>query len=97
MPPLLGERPDAVRISLRVKPRASRTKVLGVKDDVLELAVSAAPVDGAANEEVRALVAGLLGVPKRDVVLVSGATSRSKIVEVTGVAMADVARILAAV
>ena len=47
-------------------------------------------MDGAANESLVELVAELLRVPRRQVRIVAGATSRSKIVEVEGVDRARV-------
>jgi hypothetical protein len=40
--------------------------------------LAAAPVDGAANDELIALVARALDIPKRDITIVSGERSRSK-------------------
>jgi uncharacterized protein YggU (UPF0235/DUF167 family) len=61
-----------------------------VRDGVLHVRVAAAPVDGAANTALIRLVAGALDVAPSAVRLVSGATSRVKRLEVTGVAAADV-------
>jgi uncharacterized protein YggU (UPF0235/DUF167 family) len=47
-------------------------------------------VDGAANQELIATLAAALGVPKRDVTLVGGASSRAKLVEVKGLTEAEV-------
>jgi uncharacterized protein YggU (UPF0235/DUF167 family) len=47
--------------------------------------VNAPPVEGAANAAVVEVLSHALGVTKRAVTIVSGATSRSKVVEVTGV------------
>jgi uncharacterized protein YggU (UPF0235/DUF167 family) len=44
-------------------------------------------VDGAANEELVRLLAGWLGVARRDVSIVGGAASRSKLVDVRGVSV----------
>jgi len=84
----------AVRFAVRVQPRASRAGVEGVHGDALKVRVHAAPVDGAANDAVIAALADALGVAKRDVRIVSGETSRSKVVEVRGVS-ADTVRALA--
>ncbi len=77
--------PHGIRISLKVIPRSPRTGVDGVRDGRLLLRVTAPPVDSAANDAVVAVLADLLGVSKRSVRLVSGATGRNKIVEVDGV------------
>ena len=50
-----------------------------------KLALAAPPVDGKANQECVRFFAELAGVPKSRVRIVSGATSRMKIVDVEGV------------
>lgn len=79
-------RAGAVRFSVRVQPRSSREGVDGVHGDALRVRVNAPPVEGAANEAVVAVIAGALGVPRRAVRIVAGETSRSKVVEVEGIA-----------
>jgi uncharacterized protein (TIGR00251 family) len=73
------------RFAVRLQPRASRNEVAGVHGTALKVRLQAPPVDGAANEALVAFLAESLGVPARDVRLVSGVTSRSKVVEVRGV------------
>jgi uncharacterized protein YggU (UPF0235/DUF167 family) len=75
---------DRVRVTLRVRPGASRTAVGGAYGDSLVVRVAARAVDGAATEAALEAVAKALGVRRRHVALVSGATSRAKVVAVTG-------------
>ena len=82
---LAREEGGAVVFSVRVAPRASRSAVLGVHDGALKVALTAPPVEGAANAALIAFLAKALGVPKRDVVIEQGEASRSKLVRVTGV------------
>lgn len=79
-----------VRFAIHVQPRARRAGVDGTHGAALRVRVAAAPVDGAANEAVVTVLAEALGVPKRNVTITSGYGSRSKVVEVTGVGVADV-------
>jgi hypothetical protein len=74
-----------VRFEVRVQPRASRSEVVGEQEGALRVRLTAPPVDGAANDALVDLLAKLLDVPKRDVHIVGGATSRRKIVQVEGV------------
>jgi uncharacterized protein YggU (UPF0235/DUF167 family) len=81
--------PAAARLAVRVRPGASRTRVGGrygepAPDGMapLVVAVSARAVDGAATEAVLRAVAEALGVRPRQVVLVRGATTRDKLLEV---------------
>ncbi|MCV2395451.1 DUF167 domain-containing protein [Actinotalea sp. M2MS4P-6] len=68
------------RVAIRVKPGASRTQVGGAYGDRLVVAVSARAVDGAATEAALAAVAKAFGLRRRQVTLVTGATSRDKVV-----------------
>ena len=71
------------RLSVRVTPRAARDRIDGFDGDgVLRLRVTAPPAEGEANVAVVKLLARALGLPARDVVLVSGATARRKVFEV---------------
>lgn len=67
---------------MRVRPGASRTRVGGLHGDRLVVAVQARAVDGDATEAALAAVADALGLRRRHVSLVAGATSRDKVVEV---------------
>ncbi len=80
----VGDRAGSVRIDVAVKPRSARSAVLGVREGALEVALRAAPAEGAANDELRTLLAKALDVRKTDVTIVLGASSRGKVVEVHG-------------
>jgi hypothetical protein len=81
---VLNDRAGAVRFSVRVRPRSSRSSILGVREGLLEVALNAAPTDGLANEELRKVVARALGVRAIDVSIVVGTSSRTKVLEVNG-------------
>lgn len=83
----------SVRFAVRVQPRASRSEIVGVHGDAMKVRLSAPPVDGAANEALVELIAEELGVGRRAVRIVSGESSRSKVVEVEGVTAAAVLRL----
>ena len=72
-----------------VTPGAARDEVLGVLDGQLRVRLAAAPREGRANAALTRFVAGLLGVAPSDVRLVSGATSRRKVLRVRGVDLDD--------
>jgi len=74
--------PHAIRLTLRVQPRAARNRVVGVHGAAVKVQVTAPPVDGAANAAVIDLVADWLGVPRRTVRLVAGESGRDKVIEV---------------
>ena len=70
-----------MRITVRVRPGASRTRVGGAYDGQLVVAVNAPPVDGAANEAVVKAVAAALGLRPARIRVVSGHTARTKVLE----------------
>jgi len=67
---------------VRVRPGSSRTAVGGSHDGALVVRVSARAVDGAATEAVLKAVASALGLRPYEVTLLSGATSRTKVLEI---------------
>ena len=78
-----------VSVSLRVTPRGGRDDIDGVETlsngrSVVKVRVRAIAEGGEANRAVMELLADALGVPKRNVRLLSGATSRMKQVAVDG-------------
>jgi uncharacterized protein YggU (UPF0235/DUF167 family) len=76
-----------MRVTVRVKPGASRTGVGGDHDGALVVRVTARAVDGKATEAALRALAAALGVRRGDVSLATGASSRTKVVDV--VASAD--------
>jgi len=80
-----------MRVSVRVKPGASRPKVGGQYGDgsdgqgpVLIVSVAPRAVDGAATEAALLAVAKAFDLRRADVGLVSGMTSRTKVLELVG-------------
>jgi uncharacterized protein (TIGR00251 family) len=86
MEPLdLREVGGAVEVRVRVTPRARRTVVGGAHGGALKIAVTAPPVEGEANAAVIDALADALGVPRRAIAVVRGATSREKTLRIAGV------------
>ena len=73
-----------MRVTVWVRPGAARTLVGGEHDGALVVRVAARPVDGQATEAALAALAAAFRVRRRDVTLVSGAVSRTKIVDIAG-------------
>jgi len=72
-------------LDVRVIPRAGRSGFAGLRDGALLVRLAAAPVDGAANDELIGLLAKTLRIPKRDITIVSGERSRSKRIRIAGI------------
>jgi uncharacterized protein (TIGR00251 family) len=94
------EKDGGVVIDVLVQPRARRVEVGPVVGDGggerLRVAVTAPPVDGAANAAVVEALAAAFGVPKRAVAIVRGETGRRKTVRIEGVGAAAVLAVAAA-
>lgn len=88
--------PRAVRLRLRVTPGAPRPAVVGKHGDAWKVRVVATPERGRANAEVVDLLARSLRLPRPGVRLVGGETSRDKVVELSGLTLAEAERRLAA-
>lgn len=86
----------ATVLDVRAQPRAKRPGLKGIREGALEVALRAPPVDGAANEELVRTLAELLGVPRRAVTVLRGASARGKAVSIEGISPDEVRARLAA-
>jgi hypothetical protein len=83
--PLIRTNDSGVFLSCHVQPGAKRTAVAGIYGTALKVSLAAPPVDGKANKELCVFLAKRLKLPKSAVSLVSGQTSRDKVVFLPGV------------
>ena len=83
---------DAVTFNVRVQPRASKSGVAGELDGAIKIRVAAPPVEGEANNELIRFLAKLFDLPRANVSLISGSTSKNKVVKVSGISPNDVER-----
>ncbi|MBI5831642.1 MAG: DUF167 domain-containing protein [Armatimonadetes bacterium] len=77
-------------VLLRVIPRSQPEGLAGLRDGRLLVRLSAAPVDGAANKALTAVLAQAFGVSRSRVDLQRGEKSREKEVLLRGLAMETV-------
>lgn len=96
-PVAITDTPDGPELRVRVVPRAGRSIVAGVRERALLVRLAAAPVDGAANDALLALLADCLRVPRRAIALVSGDRSRDKRIRIHGLTAREVAERLSAI
>ncbi|MCI0525644.1 MAG: DUF167 domain-containing protein [Acidobacteria bacterium] len=91
----LTAKDDGISFAVRVQPRSSKSGVAGELDGALKIRLAAPPVDGEANEELIRLLAKLFGVPRQQITLISGQTSKNKLVRVSGISIEEGAKVLA--
>lgn len=68
----------SVELNIYVKPNAKKTAFLGIKDSELHLSIHAKPKDGAANKELICFLSEFFKIPKTQITLLRGKTSRHK-------------------
>lgn len=87
--------PPGVVVDIWVVPRSSKPAVGPIENDRLRVAVSSPPVDGAANQAVRELLAKFFAIPKSQIRIARGETGRKKTLELAGDPEALLARLQA--
>ena len=80
---IAGKEGKTLVLDIRVSPRASRSEIVGTADGVLKVRIASPPVDGAANAELIKLLSKSYGVPKSNVEIISGQSSKTKRVRIT--------------
>jgi uncharacterized protein (TIGR00251 family) len=75
---------EACEIAVRLQPRARANEIVGERDGMLVVRVSAPALEGRANDALCRLIAKRAHVGVRSVSVVRGASSREKIVRVEG-------------
>lgn len=78
MPPHYQWQGDDLILLCHIQPRASRDAIQGIHGEAVKIAITAPPVDGAANAHLLAFLAEQFDVPKKQVELISGQTGRKK-------------------
>jgi len=86
-------RGDAVRFSVRLQPRASKNEIAGLQGTALKVRVTAPPVDGLANEALIELLSRTLNTSRRNVCIVSGHSSRTKLIEISEASLESIQRL----
>ncbi|PLK50031.1 DUF167 domain-containing protein [Uliginosibacterium sp. TH139] len=95
LPVAVRRQPDgAFTLSLHVQPGAKRTAFAGLHGEALKVRLAAPPVEGKANACLQTFFAEALGLPKRAVTLLSGETSRQKVLRIEGADESALLRLL---
>ncbi len=82
-----------MKVKIKVHARGRASRITGRVGDEFKLEVAAPPVDGKANKAVVEFFAGLFGVPRSAVRIVTGERSPHKLVEIDGITEADLAKL----
>jgi len=71
-------------LKIKVAPRSSQAGIVGQYGDALKVKLTSPPVEGKANKELVEMLAKEFGVPKKNIEIISGLSSRNKIVRLYG-------------
>jgi hypothetical protein len=80
----LRDTPDGCTLTVRVHPGVRRNAITGEHDGALKISLTTPPTDGRANDALIAFLADRLKVPRARILLLTGATSRSKTLRLNG-------------
>ena len=81
-------------LEIHLQPGAKRSEVVGFREGILYVKVTALPQKGQANRALVELMAQTLGIPKSAIDIIRGQSSRSKVIAVQGLSGEEVREIL---
>jgi len=76
-------------LKIKVEPRSSKSGIVGPYGDALKVKLTSPPVEGKANKELVDLLSKELKVRKKDIQILSGQSSKNKIVKIIGLSKID--------
>jgi len=95
---MIRETAAGVTLAVRAQPGAKKTAITGIYGEgaaaQLKIAVHAPPVEGRANEALMEFFADLFSLSRKSVAIVSGESSRSKVLLLRGISLARVEALL---
>jgi uncharacterized protein (TIGR00251 family) len=94
IPACLRETPEGVYLSVKLQPRAARNQIQGLHGNQLKIAITAPPVDSAANNSLLRFLADEFHLSRSSIQLVRGQASRHKIVFIAGLRASDLVKLL---
>jgi uncharacterized protein (TIGR00251 family) len=86
----IKETEDGVILQVHVVPRSAKSEVAGVQGDALKLRIAAPPVEGQANKECVRFLSDILGIKKKQVIIVGGSKSKNKTIAIEGIRRKDI-------
>ena len=69
-------------LKIHLQPNAKRNEICGTYNDAIKIAISSPPVDGKANEALIKFLSTKLKIPKSNITILNGLTSRNKTIEI---------------
>lgn len=82
---MIEERKEGIVLDLLVQPRSSRAEISGTLGNHLKIRLTSPPADNRANLELRDFLSRLIGMAKKDILIIQGKSARRKRVLLLGV------------
>ncbi len=76
-------------LKIKVEPRSSKSGIVGPYGNARKVKLTSPPVEGKANKELIEVLAKGFGIAKKDIEIISGQSSKNKIVRLNGVSSMD--------
>ncbi|HER24002.1 MAG TPA: YggU family protein [Candidatus Atribacteria bacterium] len=76
-------------VKVKIIPGTSRNKIDGVYNNALKISITAPPVEGKANKKCIAYLAKYFGVAKSKIEIISGKTSKNKLIKIYDISPED--------
>lgn len=92
---MIQETQGGVLLHLFVQPKSSKNQIIGQHNNELKIKITSPPVDGEANEAVIKFFSKILKIPKNQVELIKGESSRHKVIKLTGVSVETLTALIA--
>ena len=80
---------NKLTLNIKVEPRSSKSGIVGPYGDALKIKLTSPPVEGKANKELIEILAKGFSIAKKDVEIISGQSSKNKVVRLNGVGSMD--------
>jgi len=74
----IEKKPDGIVLNIYVQPKSSKNEISGIHNNALKIRITAPPSDNKANQMCLKFLAKQLNLPKSNLELISGKTSRNK-------------------
>lgn len=81
-PPLGGYSVSMSKITFQCVPNASVSQIIGKQGACWKIRLSATPIEGKANDELIAVLAEVLRIPKSSITIRSGHSAKIKILDI---------------
>jgi uncharacterized protein (TIGR00251 family) len=75
---------DSLTLKVKVEPRSSKSEIVGSYGDGIKVKLTSPPVEGKANKELLEVLSKELNVRKKDIEIISGHSSKNKVVRIAG-------------